>query len=326
METNLNCIEGPCADATDDRLTAEEEVYYETIIHDPSASEEERREARDRRFNKNRKLVLSIIHKEFSDYRSNALTLEDLEQEGYIGLLKAIENYDPNKPNPKNGNKPYRFSTFASPWIEKTIKKAIADKGSPIKRPSSVRNGIKQYRNSVNEFKDSHNGKHPSDREVAKIMGCSIAKIKQLREYSRNAFPVSFESGAPADVPSLAETLPDTESPAPGTKRREDEKTHLIDTKLAEYFADDPRTEALVRLKFGFGAPLNPKRAALVVDTWAKNHGIRKSRFKKGHPLTYEELSGLLGVSRERVRQIVERGLSRLRLDEDLSLFGLVVV
>ena len=220
--------------------------------------------------NSNLRLVVSIA----KYYSGNGRSLQDLIQEGNLGLLKATERYDYRQG--------FRFSTYATWWIRQSITRAIADKGRTIRIPVHMCEKVNQYRKVVSQLIQQL-GREPVDREVADEMGISEERINELRMIALD--PVSIDRSVGDDEEStMVDFIPDltTASPEKAVEqvmlRKNIEKALCVLTE---------KERAIIRLRFG-----------LVEDC---------------HAHTLEEVGKMFHVTRERVRQIEAAALRKLR-------------
>ena len=120
--------------------------------------------AREKLINSNLRLVISIA----KNYQNQHLSIMDLVGEGNIGLITAVEKF-----NPDLG---YRFSTCATPWIKQAISKAITDKGRNIRIPAHIYQLLSKYRHVTAELEQD--GHKPTDEEIAALRGIDVEKVK----------------------------------------------------------------------------------------------------------------------------------------------------
>src|SRR3954452_3333839 len=126
------------------------------------------KEARQRLIEKNLRLVVSVAKK----YRGMGLPFEDLIQEGNIGLMKAIEKYDPDRG--------YRFSTYATWWIRQAVQRAVADKGRTIRVPVHRGDKLRKMARVYNEL-SSEMEREPKDEEVAARLDWAVEHVRALK-------------------------------------------------------------------------------------------------------------------------------------------------
>lgn len=227
------------------------------------------REARSRMIRANLRLVVKIAH----DYANFGLPMPDLISEGNIGLIKAVERFDPAK-----GGK---LSTYAAWWIKQSIKRALANQSKTIRLPVHLVDKIAKVRRLASTLSEEL-GREPSDEELAAEVGISAPKLAQLRLVSLR--PASLDAPlAEEDGKQLGETVSDLEAPNPHEQ--------LSGSDLLQELGDlmeklDARERRILAARFG-----------LEGET----------------PKTLEEVGRRFGVTRERIRQLQNGALSKLR-------------
>lgn len=285
-------------------LSADEEVELESIIHNPNATEEEIADARERMINCNLRLVVNVA----KGYRNFHLSLMDLIQEGSLGLMTAVEKYDPTLLNP-NTNKPYRFSTLAVTWIKQAISKAIADKGKMIRNPAHVIQQITAYNRTVLRLSEQL-GREPTDQEVAVELNVDANKIANYKKWKRETVSLDTKLDDESDD-SVVDLVAD-DKPLPSEVAIEEDNNRIIQEVISSL---DTRTEVIMRLRYGLGKPTRPETIELIkTKGWDT---IKDEDFDEQN--TLEVIGEKIHLTRERVRQIEKKTLAELQSNKKLQ-------
>ena len=244
-------------------LTAEEESELaERIVNGDD-------EARDRLITANMRLVVSIA----KHYVGRGMPLLDLIQEGYNGLIKAVDKFDYTKG--------FKFSTYATWWIRQSITRAIADQARTIRIPVHMVETISRVKKAQNKLLHE-NGHEPTIDEVAQELNMSSDRVREIIRIAQD--PVSLEAPVGEEEDSyLGDFIPDEDAPAP------------IDTAMQAVFKDE-LNKALNTL---------PEREREVLKF---RYGVG---YDRSH--TLEEVGRQFKVTRERFRQIEAKALRKLR-------------
>ena len=225
-------------------------------------------EARDKMVRANLRLVVNIAR----GYTGKGLGLQDLIEEGNLGLLRAVEGFDPGMGT--------RFSTYASYWIKQSIKRALINSAKAIRIPAYMVELLSKWRRASNRLSDEL-GRNPTPEEVARVLGLPRKKLPIIKKaiLIYNLTPQTDQ----ADIGwSLGEMIMDERSRSPDEELLESDNLSFVMDQLDQM---DPRESAVLRMRFGLG---------------------------QYEPQTLKEIGEALGLTRERVRQIETEALNRL--------------
>jgi RNA polymerase primary sigma factor len=234
------------------------------------------KEARDELIERNLRLVVSVAKK----YRGMGLPFGDLIQEGNIGLMKAVEKYDPERG--------WRFATYATWWIRQAIQRAVADKGRTIRVPVHMGEKVRKMARVYNEL-SAELSREPTDEEVAETLGWDVDRVRDVK----SAIP---------DATSLNRPLTSDEDSSELGDFIEDERESGVASEVVRELETRRLIESVERL---------PERQRHVL--------VRRYGLNGEEPATLADLSEELGVSRERVRQLQREAEVMLRDEGEYS-------
>jgi len=245
-------------------LTVEEEVILAKRIRRGNKA------ARDHMISANLRLVVKIA----MDYKDFGLPLLDLISEGNIGLIKAVERFDPRK-----GGK---LSTYAAWWIKQSIKRALANQSKTIRLPVHLVDKISKMRRTAMALTEVL-GREPSDEELANELGVPTSKVAHLKSVSVRPASLDAPMGEESDSSTFGEIVADDNAISPFENLRAKNLSLDLQSMVDSL---EPREAEIIKLRFGL----------------------------EGHDeLTLEEVGQRFRVTRERVRQLQNIALSKMR-------------
>ena len=226
------------------------------------------KEARNRFVESNLRFVVKLA----KIYRNQGLSLSDLIQEGNIGLIEAVDRF-----NPELG---FRFSTFSAYWIRQAMQRAIAKKARTIRLPVRKHRSVARMEYMKGKFYLQY-GRYPDEREMAKLLGLSVAVVKQLVE-SKDS-PLSLEAPVGDESAELGFFLEDKDADSPRLEAFADQSREKL-KKVLDFLSE--RERKILMWRFGF------------LD---------------GKDVSLRYISKRVGLSQEGVRRIEKEAINKLR-------------
>ena len=226
--------------------------------------------ARDHMISANLRLVVKIAH----DYKDFGLPFLDLISEGNIGLIKAVERFDPRK-----GGK---LSTYAAWWIKQSIKRALANQSKTIRLPVHLVDKISKMRRTAMALAEDY-GREPTDEELAYELGIPVNKVAHLKSVSIRPASLDAPIGEDGESATFGEIVGDENAISPYENVREHNLRSDLDQMINSL---DKREAEILRMRFGLDGR---------------------------DELTLEEVGRKFKVTRERVRQLQNLALQKIR-------------
>ena len=227
-------------------------------------------EARNELVSANLRLVVSLAKR----YQGCGMSLQDLIQEGNLGLMKAAEKFD--------ASKGFRFSTYAAWWINQTIGRALADQSKAIRVPVHMTENINKLRRLSRDLTVTL-GHEPTDEDLAEAMEVSVNDIKTYKSYMTDVTSLDIQVGDDDDGTTIASFIEDEKNVSPEKNAVQIAEREMLDAVLDTLTT---REQDIIRQRFGLDDNV---------------------------PKTLEEVGKSYGLTKERIRQIENKALMKLR-------------
>ena len=255
-------------------------AYLKSIGNHPRLSAEEERELSERALNGDQEAInrlvecnLKLVVPIAKRYFGCGLPLLDLIQEGNLGLIKAAEKYD--------GTKGWRFSTYATYWIRQTISRALSDQSRTIRIPANMVELLSKVKQATAALTQINN-RVPSDEEIANYLNVDLEKVQTVMDMAQATTSLDIAVDDDGET-SIGDLVADTKAESAYQNMVKEANQQIIESVLSTIPA---REAEILRMRFGINV---------------------------ARPMTLEEVGKHYGVTRERIRQVENKAIRKLR-------------
>ena len=255
-------------------------AYLKSIGNHPRLSFEEEKELSEKSLSGDRdaqtKLVecnLKLVVPIAKRYMGCGLPLLDLIQEGNLGLMKAAEKYD--------GSKGFRFSTYATYWIRQAISRALGDQSRTIRIPANMVELLSKVRRGSAELLQALR-REPTEQEIADHLGIELEKVQTVMDMAQATTSLDLAVDDDGET-TMGDLIADSSVENPYQNMVKEANTQIVEAVLATL---SNKEADILRMRFGIGAD---------------------------KPMTLEEVGQHYGVTRERIRQVENKAIRKLR-------------
>ena len=255
-------------------------AYLKSIGNHPRLSFEEEKELSEKSLSGDRdaqtKLVecnLKLVVPIAKRYMGCGLPLLDLIQEGNLGLMKAAEKYD--------GSKGFRFSTYATYWIRQAISRALGDQSRTIRIPANIVELLSKIKKATSELTQATN-RQPTDKEIADFLNVELEKVQTALDVSQSVSSLDVPVDDDGET-CMGDLIEDSHAENPFAKMVREANQQIVESVLSTLSAKEAE---VLRMRFGINAV---------------------------KPMTLEEVGKHYGVTRERIRQVENKAIRKLR-------------
>lgn len=255
-------------------ISTDDEIELAQAIHKGGTKSQV---AKNRLVMANLRFVISVA----KQYQHQGLPLEDLINEGNIGLIKAAERFDETRG--------FKFISYAVWWIRQSIKQAIAENRSSIRKPLNIIGLVNTIKNIIDNYEKQY-GRHPSYQEIADIIGIDEKKVATAVQSDFIVSSIDATLGEENDT-TLSDLIQSTEE---NTDANIEKESMLNDINRVLAFVLNEKERTIIVQQYGIGCK----------------------------PRSLDEISDCMGLTRERVRQIRENSLSKIRKSNHLDILA----